>query len=62
MKSLPYTFPNWYHQAHNSSDRSESQGLTTMRSSAGSVTNYLDQLKEGERDAVQQLWERYSSA
>jgi RNA polymerase sigma factor (sigma-70 family) len=30
-----------------------------MRSSAGSVTNHLDRLKEGEQAAVQLLWERY---
>ena len=30
-----------------------------MRPSAGSVTSYLDRLKDGERDAVQLLWERY---
>lgn len=33
-----------------------------MRSSVGSVTNYLGQLKEGNSIAIQQLWDRYFQA
>jgi DNA-directed RNA polymerase specialized sigma24 family protein len=32
---------------------------STMRSSAGSVTHCLDQVKDGDPAAIQQIWERY---